>query len=61
MVVKGFLDTFDEWIAEDTAAREAWKILEIHQMDVCGFIGFDGELGQFDDGLVLLADVVVCY
>ena len=60
MVVERLLDAGDELVTKDTAAGKIWAILKVDDLNVCDFIGLNGELIQLDDGVVLLTDVIIC-
>lgn len=59
MVVERLLNASDELIAKDAAAGKIWAILEVDNLNVCDFIGFDGQFVEFDNGVVLLTDVII--
>lgn len=59
MVVERFLNTGNELITKETVTGEVGAILEVDDLDVGGFIGFNGELIELDNGIMLLTDVIV--
>ena len=59
VVVEGLLDRGNKFIANDATAGKAGAILKIDNRDRSGFVAFDGELVERDDGFVLPTDVIV--
>ena len=59
MVVERLLNAGDKLITKEAVAGEVGAILEVDNLDVGGFIGFNGELIELDNGIVLLTDVIV--
>ena len=60
MVIERFLDAGDELVTEEAVTSEIRAILEVDNLDLGGFIGFNGELVELNNGVMLLADVIIC-
>ena len=59
VMIERLLNASDELIAKNTTTSKIWTILEVDDLDFRGFIGFNGEFVEFDDGIMLLAEVVI--
>ena len=59
MVVERSLNASNKRVAENVATGKIRAILEVDDGNVGGFGGFNGKLVKFNDGVVLLADIVI--
>ena len=59
VILKRLLNALDELVAKHATAGKMLATLEVNQLDAGGFVVFDGELVEFNDGIVLLADIVI--
>ena len=53
------LNRFNKLIADDATTSEAGAVFKVYNRSSSGFIALDRKLVEGDDGLVLLADIVI--
>ena len=59
MVVERSLNASNKRVAENVATGKIRAILKVDDGNVGGFGGFNGKLVKFNDGVVLLADIII--